>query len=60
MVELTEKIEQCGLNLKTAHNDIAARENEKKELQDSLKKVTKYIRTHMYGTVFPQIKAFSK
>lgn len=39
VVKLTEKIDQCDLNLKTAHDDIAVKENEKKELQECLIKV---------------------
>ena len=39
VTELTEKIDQCNLNLKSARDDAVAKEKANKELQESLKKV---------------------
>ena len=47
MAELSEKINQCNLNLKTAHSDVAVKESEKKELQENLKKVSIYVDTEL-------------
>lgn len=40
VAELTEKIDQCNLSLKTARDDTAAKERANKKLQESLKKVS--------------------
>ena len=47
IAELSEKINQCNINLKTAHNDVAVKESEKKELQETLKKVSIYVDTEL-------------
>ena len=40
VVELTEKIDKCNVDLKTACNDIGAKENEKEKLHENLTKVS--------------------
>jgi len=46
IVGLRGKTNQCNLDLKTAHDDIAVEENEKKGLQGSLEKVTHIVHTY--------------
>lgn len=43
VIKLTGKVDQCNLDLKTARDDVVVKENEKKELQESLEKVSTYI-----------------
>ena len=49
VAELTEKIDQCNLNLKSARDNTAAKEKANKKLQKSLKQVRGYMCVCMHN-----------